>query len=95
MNTPTQTLMQLEMHTTMLNEGETSHAAHVHHNEEMMIVRYGTVAEMIVDKDYVLGPGSVIFLASDDLHGIRNAGKGPCEYFAIKWSTEKTEVDKP
>ncbi|MDP4292408.1 MAG: cupin domain-containing protein, partial [Bacteroidota bacterium] len=91
---PTQSLVELEMHTTQLNEGENSHAPHVHHDEEMMLVRYGKVAEMIIDKSYELGPGSVIYLAPDDLHGIGNAGKEPCEYYAIRWITEKTEVDK-
>lgn len=90
MRSPTQTLLELEMHVTTLNEGEKSHDEHKHHDEEMLIVRYGRVEELIKEKPYQLGPGSLIFLSSDDMHGIRNAGKGPCEYYAIRWITEKT-----
>lgn len=84
---PTAMLKQLEMHTTMLKEGLPSHDAHQHPDEEIILVRYGTVEETIKDKAFKVGPGSVIFLGSNDMHGIRNAGQGPCEYYAIRWLT--------
>ena len=84
---PTSLLKQLEMHTTTLKEGLPSHDAHQHPDEEIILVRYGTVEETIKDKAFKLGPGSVIFLGSGDRHGIRNAGQGPCEYYAIRWLT--------
>ena len=92
---PTRSLMELEMHTTTLNEGMTSHAEHMHPDEEIILVRFGTVNESIKEKPNVLGPGSLIFLAPNDMHGIQNAGKGQCEYYAIRWITEKTESVKP
>lgn len=90
---PTSLLKQLEMHTTTLKEGLPSHAAHQHPDEEIILVRFGTVEETIKDQAFRLGPGSVIFLGSNDMHGIRNAGKGACEYYAIRWLTydEATE----
>jgi quercetin dioxygenase-like cupin family protein len=91
---PTHSLMELEMHTTTLNEGMTSHAEHQHPDEEIILVRFGTVNESIKGKPNVLGPGSLIFLAPNDMHGIQNAGKGQCEYYAIRWITEKTESVK-
>lgn len=84
---PTARLKQLEMHTTTLKEGLPSHDAHQHPDEEIILVRFGMVEETIKDKAFKLGPGSVIFLGSNDMHGIRNAGKGPCEYYAIRWLT--------
>lgn len=84
---PTSRLKQLEMHTTTLKEGLPSHAAHQHPDEEIILVRYGSVEETINDKAFRVGPGSVIFLGSNDKHGIRNAGQGACEYYAIRWLT--------
>jgi len=31
------------------------------------------------------GAGSIIFQASNDLHGLRNAGQTPATYYVIKW----------
>lgn len=94
MRSPTQTLLELEIHATTLNEGEKSHDEHMHPDEEMLIVRFGQVEELIKGNPFLLGPGSLIFLSSNDLHGIRNAGSGQCEYYAIRWITEKTAGNK-
>ena len=40
---PTATLDELEMHVTTLNPGLASHPPHTHPNEELVIVREGTV----------------------------------------------------
>jgi len=81
----TSSLKELEIHVTTLNEGLPSHAAHVHADEEIILVKKGYVEETIKGEAFRLGPGSVIFLTNDDLHGIANAGKGQCEYYAIRW----------
>ena len=73
------------MHVTTLNEGLISHAEHVHANEELIIVKKGTVEESIDGQTHLLGPGSVILLTDEVSHGIKNAGKGQCEYYALKW----------
>jgi (S)-ureidoglycine aminohydrolase len=78
-------LAEFEIHTTMLNEGMKSHDQHTHTEDEIIIVRYGQVEEMIDGTPHQAGPGSVIFLGSDVPHGIRNIGEGPCEYYAFKW----------
>ncbi len=96
MRQPTSALKELEIHTTMLREGVPSHAAHTHPDEEIILVRYGTVEESINGKPFRAGPGSIIFLTNDDNHGIRNAGAGPCEYYAIRWLTwdKEKNLDK-
>ena len=86
----TPTLQELEMHITTLNEGEKSHDPHVHADEEIIIVLQGHVEEMINGVPYRLGPGSLIYLHAMDAHGIRNAGKVDCEYYAIRWITKDT-----
>ena len=90
MKQSTSALKELEMHTTTLNEGVTSHNPHSHADEEIILVRFGFVEETINGKPYKLGPGSVIFLSNNDNHGIRNAGAGKCEYYAIRWLTHTT-----
>ena len=86
MRRPTATFSELEMHTTTLNENIASHAEHVHESEEVILVIKGEVEESINDIQYKTGTGSLILLMNNDSHGIRNIGKGECEYFAFKWT---------
>jgi mannose-6-phosphate isomerase-like protein (cupin superfamily) len=84
---PTATLDELEIHITTLNRGEWAHAAHQHPDEELLIVKEGTV-EALVNGEWVrLGPGSVIFQASHIEHAIRNAGETAATYHVIKWNS--------
>jgi len=78
-------LKDLEMHVTTLNEGITSHEEHVHSNEEIILVIKGEVEESIDGTPHRMGPGSLILLTDNVSHGIKNVGKGQCEYFAFKW----------
>lgn len=82
---PTGMLQELEMHVTTLNEGMKSHDQHTHLDEEIILVLRGEVEELIDDKPHNGETGSLIFLNSMIPHGIRNIGKGQCEYFAIRW----------
>jgi XRE family transcriptional regulator, regulator of sulfur utilization len=84
---PTAMLDELELHVTTLNPGMASHPPHKHPNEELVIVKEGTV-EALVDGEWKkAGPGSVIFNASNQLHGLRNAGTGPATYHVINWTS--------
>ena len=84
---PTPTLDELEIHITTLNKGEAAHAPHAHADEELLIVKEGSV-EALVNGEWVrLGPGSIIFQASCIEHAIRNAGETPATYHVIKWNS--------
>ncbi len=83
---PTATLDELEIHITTLNPGQTSHAPHQHPNEELIIVKEGTVEALVNGEWKKLGVGSVIFQASNQLHGIKNVGTGPATYHVVNWS---------
>ncbi|MCG6188223.1 cupin domain-containing protein [Maribellus maritimus] len=85
MDRETSLLSNLEMHVTTLNEGVTSHAEHVHSNEEIILIIKGEAEESIAGTPHRMGPGSLVLLTDEVPHGIRNAGKGQCEYFAFKW----------
>jgi uncharacterized cupin superfamily protein len=91
---PTATLDELEMHITTLNPGLSSHAPHQHPNEELIIIREGECETLSDGKWVRLGPGSVIFNASNSLHAIRNVGTTPATYHVINWSPTKEMTAK-
>ncbi|ACU61722.1 cupin domain-containing protein [Chitinophaga pinensis] len=91
---PTPTLDELELHVTTLNPGEAPHPPHQHPDEELIIVKEGIVESTVNKTTKRVGPGSVIFQASNQLHGIRNVGATQAVYYVIKWKTEKTPRGK-
>jgi quercetin dioxygenase-like cupin family protein len=81
----TGTLDELECHVTTLNPGVMSHPPHQHANEEMIIVKEGTVEALVDGELKRVGAGSIIFQAPNKLHSIKNVGETPATYYAIKW----------
>jgi len=92
---PTATLDELECHVTTLNPGAQSHPPHKHPNEELVIVREGTVEVLVNGEWKRVGPGSVIFNASNQLHAIRNVGTGPATYHVINWQSPGSKKAQP
>ncbi len=82
---PTATLDELEIHITTLNPGETPHPPHKHPAEELIIVKEGTVEALVNGQMQRVGPGSIIFQASNQMHALRNVGDGPATYHVIQW----------
>lgn len=94
-STPTATLENLEVHVTTLDAGKSPHPPHRHPNEEMVIIDKGTV-EVLENGAWVrIGPGSVIFNASNQLHGLRNPGPEQAMYHVINWKTAATPAPLP
>lgn len=92
---PTATLDELECHVTTLNPGAQSHPPHKHPNEELVIVREGTVEVLVNGEWKKVGPGSVIFNASNQLHALRNVGTGPATYHVINWQSPGSKKAQP
>ena len=84
---PTATLDELEMHVTVLPPGKAPHAPHTHPEEELLIIKEGTLEAMQSGKISRMGPGSVIFQASNQLHGVRNVGQTPAIYYVVRWTS--------
>jgi quercetin dioxygenase-like cupin family protein len=84
---PTATLDELEMHVTHLPPGKSPHAPHTHPEEELVIIKEGTLEAMQAGKTRRMGPGSVIFQASNQLHGVRNVGETPATYYVVRWTS--------
>jgi quercetin dioxygenase-like cupin family protein len=91
---PTRTLDELEMHITTLNPRTASHPPHTHPNEEMVIVKEGTLQAHVNGKEIVVGPGSVLFYASMQPHAVQNIGDTPATYFVINWASPGTKTKK-
>jgi quercetin dioxygenase-like cupin family protein len=87
---PTATLKELEVHETTLNPGKSPHPPHRHPNEELIILRQGTLEALSNGTWKQVGPGSVIFNASNQLHGLRNVGSAPAIYDVINWKSDAT-----
>ncbi|MBC7367434.1 MAG: cupin domain-containing protein [Undibacterium sp.] len=87
---PTTTFNNLEGHVTTLNPGEVPHAAHRHPDEEMILIKDGTLEVTINGETKRAGAGSIFFYASNDLHGMKNVGDTVATYFVFRFVTAKT-----
>ena len=79
----------LAMHISILPPGQMPHAAHHHRHEEMMLVKAGTLEATIAGKITRVGPGSVIYINSNDEHGLKNVGTVPAQYFVLEIGTDQ------
>ena len=82
---PTATLDEIRCHATTLNPGEASHAPHEHADEELIIVKEGTITVLMNGEEKQVGAGSIIFQAPNEVHGIRNAGEVAATYYVLRW----------
>ena len=87
---PTATLDVLECHASTLNPGATNHAILERPNDEVIIVKEGTIEAFVKDKWVRVGPGSVIFNAANVPQSMRNVGDGPATYHVIMFHPPAT-----
>lgn len=95
LNGSTVTLKNLETHITTVKPHEASHAAHRHPDEEIILIKEGTLEVAINGQTQTAGPGSVFFFGSNDLHGMRNIGDTPATYHVIRMVTAATPKPAP
>ncbi|TAK96146.1 MAG: cupin domain-containing protein [Verrucomicrobia bacterium] len=91
----TATLDRFECHVTTINAGLSPHDPHRHPDEELIIVKEGTLEVTINGVSQKAGPGSVLFYASNDLHGMRNVGETPATYHVFRWTSPGKEGPRP
>ena len=73
----------IDLHITTMPPGQRPHPPHHHVHEEMMLVQKGQLEATIAGKSSTVGPGSVIYIASNEEHGLRNPGNEPAQYFVL------------
>ena len=92
-DTLTKTLGKLEMHETTLAPGASPHAAHRHAHEEILVIRTGTIDVLQGTVTRKAGPGSVVFMASNEWHGLRNVSAGTASYLVVRFDPRDLPPD--
>ena len=87
-NGKTHTSYTVDLHHTDLAAGAAPHPPHQHAHEEVLLIRQGTLDVTIGDAAQVLGPGSVVYFASNQKHGWRNPGPAVAQYFVLALGDE-------
>jgi XRE family transcriptional regulator, regulator of sulfur utilization len=78
----------VEVHETVLPAGKTPHAPHRHPNTEWLFIQSG---KLEYDGDGTLtpvGPGDIIFSASNVMHGLKNVGATDATYIVFSVSKQ-------
>ena len=87
---PTATLDEFHCHITRLNPGENTGPLHRHPQEELVIVKEGTLEVNIDGRKQTAGPGAMIFFAANENENMTNVGKTPATYYVLQWFTPLT-----
>jgi len=82
----TPTLDELEIHISTLKPGQSPHAPHQHQHEELLILKEGTLETFQSGATRRVGPGGIIFQASNEMHNVTNVGPAPATYYVIGWT---------
>jgi XRE family transcriptional regulator, regulator of sulfur utilization len=80
---PTATLDNLSCHVTTLDPGKEPHPAHSHPEEELLVIKEGTLEVVQNGVTNQVGAGGMVFCASNELHGWRNSSTNPVTYYVI------------
>lgn len=78
-------LSYFEMHVTTINAGLAPHAPHHHEDEELIIVKEGTVRVTISGKSMDLAAGGVALIMANEEHGLLNIGATPATYYVLRY----------
>jgi quercetin dioxygenase-like cupin family protein len=80
---------RIALHESDLAPGGMPHPPHHHAHEETFMIREGTLEVTIEGKVSRAGPGSVVYVASNQEHGARNVGTTHAQYFVLELGSAK------
>jgi len=84
----TDQLKGLSVGSLELKAGQSPHPPHTHSDEEIILVTDGHAEISIGNQITKAGPGSVMYVGSNHLHGIVNTSKAPMTFYYIKWTAK-------
>ncbi len=87
---PTPTLDKFHCHISTLNPGGNTGALHQHPQEELVILKEGTLEINIDGKKQIASAGAMIFYAANANENMTNVGKVPATYYVIQFYTALT-----
>jgi quercetin dioxygenase-like cupin family protein len=82
----TEQLKGLSVGSLELKAGQSPHPPHTHPEEELLLVADGHCEISIGEKATKAGPGAVMYVGSNHVHGIVNTSKAPMTFYYIKWT---------
>lgn len=82
---PTGQLKSMTAGSLRLKPGMSPHPPHQHPDEEFMVVTEGTGVISMGGQVTKVGPGSMMYSAANQVHGIVNTGKTPLLFYYYKW----------
>jgi uncharacterized cupin superfamily protein len=87
---PTVTLDKFHCHVSKLNPGKDTGAPHRHPQEELVLLKEGTLEVNINGKVETAETGSMIFFSANELENMRNPGTVPALYYVFQVFTPAT-----
>jgi quercetin dioxygenase-like cupin family protein len=78
----------IEVHETVLPAGKTPHPPHKHPNSEWLFIQSGTLEYNDNGKMVAVGPGDIVFSASNVSHGLNNVGTADATYIVFSVSKQ-------
>ena len=82
---PTAQLKSMTAGSLLLKPGMEPHPPHHHLEEEFMIVTEGTGEILVGGKNVNVGPGSMMYCESNQVHGVKNTGTQPLLFYYYKF----------
>jgi mannose-6-phosphate isomerase-like protein (cupin superfamily) len=73
----------IEIHETVLPRGKTPHPPHHHPNSEWLFIQSGTLEYNDNGTIVPIGPGDIVFSASNVSHGLNNVGTTDATYIVF------------
>jgi quercetin dioxygenase-like cupin family protein len=87
---PTATVDKTHCHITTLNVGASSGTPRKHLQEEIIIIKEGSVEANWDGQSRVANAGDIIFFAANAVTHLRNVGTTPATYYVIYYFTPRT-----